>query len=27
RFYFPITTMILFSVLLTVIVNLIRRFL
>jgi hypothetical protein len=27
RFYFPITTMILFSVLLTVIVNLIRRIL
>jgi uncharacterized protein HemY len=27
RFYFPITTMILFSVLLTVIVNIIRRFL
>ena len=27
RFYFPITTMILFSVLLTLIVNLIRRFL
>ena len=27
RFYFPLTTMILFSVLLTVIVNLIRRFL
>jgi len=27
RFYFPITTMILFSILLTVIVNLIRRFL
>lgn len=27
RFYFPITTMILFSVLLTIIVNLIRRFL
>lgn len=27
RFYFPITTMILFSVLLTVIVNLVRRFL
>jgi len=27
RFYFPITTMILFSVLLTLVVNLIRRFL
>jgi H+/Cl- antiporter ClcA len=27
RFYFPLTTMILFSVLLTVIVNLVRRFL
>jgi hypothetical protein len=27
RFYFPITTMILFSVLLTVVVNLLRRFL
>jgi hypothetical protein len=27
RFYFPITTMILFSVLLTLIINLIRRFL
>ncbi len=27
RFYFPITTMILFSVLLTLIVNLVRRFL
>lgn len=27
RFYFPITTMILFSVLLTLIVNLLRRFL
>ena len=27
RFYFPITTMILFSVLLTVIISLIRRFL
>jgi hypothetical protein len=27
RFYFPITTMIIFSVLLTVIVSLIRRFL
>jgi uncharacterized protein HemY len=27
RFYFPITTMILFSVLLTIIVNLLRRFL
>jgi hypothetical protein len=27
RFYFPITTMILFSVLLTLIVNLIRKFL
>lgn len=27
RFYFPITTMILFSILLTVIVNLIRRIL
>jgi hypothetical protein len=27
RFYFPITTMILFSLLLTVIVNIIRRFL
>lgn len=27
RFYFPITTMILFSLLLTVAVNLIRRFL
>lgn len=27
RFYFPITTMILFSVLLTVIVNLVRRLL
>ncbi len=27
RFYFPITTMILFSVLVTVIVNIIRRFL
>jgi hypothetical protein len=26
RFYFPITTMVLFSVLLTVIVSLIRRF-
>jgi hypothetical protein len=26
RFYFPITTMILFSLLLTIIVNLIRRF-
>lgn len=26
RFYFPLTTMILFSVLLTVIVNLIRKF-
>lgn len=27
RFYFPITTMILFSVLLTIIVNLLRKFL
>jgi hypothetical protein len=27
RFYFPITTMILFSVLITVIISLIRRFL
>ena len=27
RFYFPLTTLILFSVLLTVIVNLLRRFL
>ncbi|MDQ3277927.1 MAG: DUF2905 domain-containing protein [Bacteroidota bacterium] len=27
RFYFPITTMILFSILLTVIINLLRRFL
>ncbi len=27
RFYFPITTMLLFSVLLTLIVNLIRKFL
>lgn len=27
RFYFPVTTMILFSVLLTVIISLIRRFL
>jgi hypothetical protein len=27
RFYFPITTMILFSVLLTVVVNVIKRFL
>jgi hypothetical protein len=27
RFYFPITTMILFSLLLTLIVNIIRRFL
>lgn len=27
RFYFPITTMILFSVLLTVVVNLLRKFL
>jgi hypothetical protein len=27
RFYFPLTTMILFSVLLTIIVNLVRRFL
>lgn len=27
RFYFPITTMILFSLLLTILVNLIRRFL
>lgn len=27
RFYFPLTTMILFSVLLTLLVNLIRRFL
>lgn len=27
RFYFPLTTMILFSLLLTVIVNVIRRFL
>jgi hypothetical protein len=27
RFYFPITSMILFSVLLTVVVNLLRRFL
>ena len=26
RFYFPVTTMILFSVLLTIIVNIIRRF-
>lgn len=26
RFYFPITTMILFSLLLTIIVNIIRRF-
>lgn len=27
RFYFPLTTMILFSVLLTVIINLVKRFL
>jgi uncharacterized membrane-anchored protein YitT (DUF2179 family) len=27
RFYFPITTMILFSLLLTIILNLVRRFL
>ena len=27
RFYFPLTTMLLFSVLLTVIINLVKRFL
>jgi hypothetical protein len=27
RFYFPVTTMILFSIILTIIVNLLRRFL